>query len=283
MDPRARPRITKIMQDPVFSDVRSGELDDPLALRQDPTWFGSARRYREQGDVAFRREAYKEAVDYYEQARRSFERMGDTRRTALCLRDLGWTHIRLGKHDLARAHFGEARELCRSMVDLRAELDTVQDLAAAERSAGNLELSRAYLEHAFEDCRRAGLHVRSGWCLVATGLLDVDIEDWRAAHWCFDTAAEIATQQRSQGLLARSRERQGDCYVRQEMLSQARRCYDAAAVAYRSLPVEEDQVQRVERKIQGCHRIRHEDIAAMPLWGIGDLPSMGDGMGLHTV
>ncbi|KAG8682033.1 hypothetical protein FRC08_015234 [Ceratobasidium sp. 394] len=209
--------------------------------------------------------------------------MGDTRRTALCLRDLGWAHVRLGKHDLARARFSEARELARSMGDLKAELDTFQDLAAAERAAGDFDLSRKYLEHAFEDCRRAGLHIRSGWCLVATGLLDVDIEDWRAAHWCFDAAAEIAVQQRSQGLMGRTRERQGDCYVRQGMRAQARRCYDQAAIAYRSLPGEEDQVSRVERKIQGCHRIRHEDIAAMPLWGIGDLPTMGDAMGLHTV
>ncbi|KAG9103730.1 hypothetical protein FRC06_008587 [Ceratobasidium sp. 370] len=162
IDYRARPRITKIVQDSVFSDVMSGEIDDPLSLRQDPTIFGSARRYREQGDVAFRREAYSEAIDYFEQARQLFERIGDTHRTALCLRDLGWTHVRLGNHDLARASFTEARELCRSMVDLRAELDTVQDLAAAERAAGNLDLSRMYLEHAFEDCRKAGLHVRSG-------------------------------------------------------------------------------------------------------------------------
>lgn len=106
---------------------------------------------------------------------------------------------------------------------------------------------------------------------MASGLLDVDAEDWVSAHKCFDTGIEIASREGSQGLLARSHERQGDCYMRQHRRADARKSYDEAAKAYRRLLGEEDQVNRVEQKIQGCHWIHYEDITAMPLWGIGDL------------
>ncbi|KAG8772846.1 hypothetical protein FRC12_002859, partial [Ceratobasidium sp. 428] len=125
--------------------------------------------------------------------------------------------------------------------DFKAELGAIMDLSSVERAAGNLDISREYLQRTYNDCRQARLFTRSGWCLVATGLLDVDIQNWEAAHQRFELAAEIAQRKRSQGLLGRSRERQGDCYLRQDLRAQARKRYDDAARAYRSLPGEEDQ------------------------------------------
>ncbi|KAG8684838.1 hypothetical protein FRC09_015119 [Ceratobasidium sp. 395] len=300
MEPRQRPQITTIAKDPLFTSsrvsARTGKevlavsamfthrlVDDPLALRQDPTRFGAGQRYRDRGNVAFRQGAFKEAIDYYDRARQSFERIDDKRQIAHTLHDLGWSYVRLNQHDEARACFNWTRDLYRSMGDFKAELGAIMDLSSVERAAGNLQLSREYLQHTYDDCRQARLFTRSGWCLVATGLLDVDIQDWKAAHQRFEAAVEIAQRERSQGLLGRSRERQGDCYLRQDLRAQARKCYDDAARAYRSLPGEEDQVHRVERKIQGCHRIRYEDITSMPLWGIGDLPNMDDPVGHYTV
>lgn len=103
----------------------------------------------------------------------------------------------------------------------------------------------------------------------------MDAEEWDKAHDCFHSGITIANREGSQGLLARSYERQGDCFMRQNHRGDARKSYDEAAKAYRRLPGEEDQVGRVERKIQGCHLIHYEEITAMPLWGIGDLRPPG--------
>ncbi|KAG9115468.1 hypothetical protein FRC07_007547, partial [Ceratobasidium sp. 392] len=194
MTPRKRPEITMIVQDPLF-DENPVQHGDPLVLFQDPSMFGSARRYRERGDIAFRREAYREAFDYYERARQSFERIDDKRRTALCLHDLGWTHMRLDNNDEAQIRFSQSRDLYRAIGDIKGELDALQDIAVAERAMGNLDRSRDYLQRAYEGCRQARLFTRSGWCLVGLGLLNVDIQDWEAAHRRFDHATEIAAQE----------------------------------------------------------------------------------------
>ncbi|KAG8745059.1 hypothetical protein FRC10_008911 [Ceratobasidium sp. 414] len=233
MEPKKRPRIVDIVRGPRLATFSWSSkvsvlteggvypnrcVDDPLSLRQDPTTYGSAREYMEQGEDAFRREAYEEAIDYYDQARQSFERVGDRGQTGSCLRDLRWAYMRLRKHESARVYFIDALELCRTLGDLKMELEAILDLAAAERLAGNFTRSREYLTYAYNTCMSAHLYIRVGWCLNAMGVLHVDEQNWEAAHECFNKSAEVAQQHSSQGLLGRSSERQGDCCMLQKTL-----------------------------------------------------------------
>ncbi|QRV99144.1 receptor-interacting serine/threonine-protein kinase 1 [Ceratobasidium sp. AG-Ba] len=262
-EPQKRPRITEIIRAGFFGDVLS-QNESPLGLRERPADFGTARRYKKQGETAYRLEEFQEALDFYHKAREMFERINDLVRQAECLRDLGWTNIPLRKYDDARADIMRAYDILVKIGDIKGQLGTMQDLAIIERAAGNSALARHLFEEAYIGCRDAGLGIRSG--AIATALLDVDDEDWESAHNRFDAAVDIAVREGDQGLLGRSRERKGDCYMRQSLRGEARRCYDDAARAYRKLPGQEYQVGRVEAKIQECHRIRHEDIDAMPLW-----------------
>ncbi|KAG9103729.1 hypothetical protein FRC06_008586 [Ceratobasidium sp. 370] len=179
---------------------------DPLSLRQDPATYGSARQYKRQGETAFRIEAYGEALDYYDQARKLFERVGDKIQTGSCLRDLGWTYMRLRNHESARVYFKDARELYCTVGDLKIEPEAIQDLAAAERLAGNFARAREYLTYTYDACMSAHLYLRVGWCLNGLGVLYVDEGNWEAAHECFDKSGEVAQQHGSQGLLGRNNE-----------------------------------------------------------------------------
>ncbi|QRV85011.1 kinase domain protein [Ceratobasidium sp. AG-Ba] len=121
-DPTKRPRITEIVRGGPFASITARRNDDALLFREDPARFDSALRYKRQGEIAYRKGRYQEALDYYEKAHQIFERMGDL------------------------------------------------------------------------------------WCLVATGLLDIDAGDWGEAHRRFNDAADIAISEEDQGLLGRSRE-----------------------------------------------------------------------------
>ncbi|QRV85055.1 Tyrosine kinase domain protein [Ceratobasidium sp. AG-Ba] len=266
IEPRRRPRITEIIRAGPFEGMSAGQKENSLCLHEDPSRFEAARRYKKQGETAYRQGKFQEALDYYHKARQIFDRISDQGRHADCLRDLGWTNIPLRNYDEARTCIVQAHDILVKIGDIKGQLGTMQDQAIIERAAGHPMLARSLLEDAYKGCRDAGLYIRSGWCLVATGLLDVDDKDWEAAHNRFDAAVDIAVREGDQGLLGRSWERKGDCYRCQDLRAQARRCYDDSARAYRNLPGQEYQVERVEEKIQLCHNIRHVDIDAMPLW-----------------
>lgn len=136
--------------------------DDPLHLLHDPARYGSARQYQKLGDSAFRNEAYKEALDYYEQARLTFDLLGDVSRTANCHRDLGWTFLRLGDAPHARQHFSEAHEKYQSLNDTEGYLEILQDLGITERMSGHPDAAHKYFTTAMEACQEAHMYVKAG-------------------------------------------------------------------------------------------------------------------------
>lgn len=137
-------------------------LDDPLDLRHDPAQYGSARLYQKLGDAAFRNEAYPEALECYEQARLTFDMLGDASRAANCHRNLGWTYLRLERPTCARQSFDQADDKYRSLNDFESLQEILQDKGITERMLGHPQESREYFEMARKNCRDAHLYVKEG-------------------------------------------------------------------------------------------------------------------------
>jgi predicted ATPase/transcriptional regulator with XRE-family HTH domain len=95
--------------------------------------------------------------------------LGDQRRVAILLNDLGEMALNRGDTQRAMTLHREALALARTLGDQRAIAQLLIGLGMASRVAGDLEAATSYLGESLEICQRLDDRHRAAWALYALG------------------------------------------------------------------------------------------------------------------
>lgn len=132
-----------------------------------------------------------EARHRFEEALAAFQALGDRRREAVCLRNLGTVAWRQGRYDTARQLFTADLETCRAIGDRAGEAEAIGHLGLAFIAAGKPAEARDCWEESAALCRALGLEKQVGRWLHNLGNLYLGLGLYAEAQRCLEESLAV--------------------------------------------------------------------------------------------
>src|SRR3990172_5889739 len=198
--------------------------EELLARRQaepDAQPRGIAGLHHDLGLLHYQLHGWDTALAHFQQARETYERLGDAARLAMTLNNIGNIFSDKGEWDTALAHYRQARETLDRLGDASGVAMTLNNIGNIFNNKGEWDAALAYYQQARETFERLGDAAGLAMTLNNIGSVFNNKGEWDAALAYYQQARETFERLGDAGGLARTLWNIGLIYEAQGRLTDA--------------------------------------------------------------